>query len=168
MFKMLLFLDWYGDGSRRDPRRHPKSYTGAVFTLFAITSCAVLIGYSIRDYAAKYDTVRLGGRSQLNGLFKSLDSSVQNDTNYFIQSWPDFLVPSLELSFRTSVVSYDSLNRSSVFKVEIVDNTGYQRTLTSSQAQTPVGYAIDNSHQVRRYWASKPMDKGVRFGTSCE
>jgi hypothetical protein len=147
-FKSLLFLDWYGDGSRRDPRRHPKSYTGAIFTIFAVVSCSVLIGFSIRDYAARYENVRIGGRSQLNGLFKSPDSSVLNDTSYLVQSWPDFLVPSLELSFRTSIISYDSLNRSSVFKVEIVDNTGFQRTLTSSQAQTPVGYAIDNTHQV--------------------
>ena len=138
MFNLFLILDWYGDGSRRDPRRHPKSYTGALFTVLGCASCAVLIGYTSRDYAAKYDTVRFGGRSQLNGLFKTLDASDgSNETNYIIQTWPDFLVPSLELSFRTDVISYDSSNRSSVFKIDVVDKTGYQRTLTSSLSNTP-------------------------------
>ena len=148
MFKILLVLDWYGDGSRRDPRRHPKSYTGALFTIFAVVSCTTLIAYTIKDYSSSYQIVRLGDRSQLNGLFKYLDGSAPNNTKYLVQTWKDFLVPSLELSFRTNVISYDVLNRSSVFKIEVVDNTGYQRTLTSSNAQTPVGYAIFNNHQV--------------------
>jgi hypothetical protein len=149
MFNLFLVLDWYGDGSRRDPRRHPRSYTGALFTVLGCASCALLIGYTSRDYAAKFDTVRFGGRSQLNGIFKTLDASDDsNETKYLIQTWPDFLVPSLELSFRTDVISYDNSNRSSVFKIDVVDKTGYQRTLTSSLSNTPVGYAIYNSHQV--------------------
>jgi hypothetical protein len=89
----------------------------------------------------------VGGRAQLNGLYQYRDGpDARTNTN---QTWGDFHVPSLELKITSKLVFFHKEDeRPALFKVEARDRSGYLRTRRSDARETPVAFAVHNTHQV--------------------
>jgi hypothetical protein len=107
----------------------------AVFTLLV---------FIFVKYARQEQTIRMGGRAPLNGLYQYVSGSSTRK-----QTWRNVFVPSLSLKLQSKVVFFNrNEDPRSIFKVEVIDRNGYQETYTSDLAPTPVGYAVYSKHQV--------------------
>jgi hypothetical protein len=142
--RLICLLDAYGYQANSDPRRQPQSAPGALTTLVVASAVCTLLVFIVLKYDRQEQTIRMGGRAPLNGLYQYTSGGTTKK-----QTWRNVFVPSLSLKYQSKIVFFNRKeDPRSIFKVEVIDRNGFQETYTSDLSSTPVGYAVYSKHKV--------------------
>jgi hypothetical protein len=165
LMRHLPKLDLYGGAVRTDPARFPKSHIGAVVSLICFGAAIALIAINASRLYTAAAAARDDGLSTIvsmgteyikfNAFFEDPDTGQL--TGVDDGRWD---LPSLMIECSSNIEFFNRDARK-LYKIELRDNSGIHRGLTSSKQSTPVASGLYKRVPVALGSVNQDLEPGV-------